>query len=138
MSQKVIYHGRDMLEQGESFVMCKIINSEGSTPRKKGACMLVREDGSTIGTVGGGKIEAETERLAAEVFKTKEKSRVFHFRLDTSEQGIGMACGGDADILIQYVDAAHPEAFEEEFEQITTAYIFGAGHVALEAEKLLR
>ena len=54
MSQKVIYHGRDMLEQGESFVMCKIINSEGSTPRKKGACMLVREDGSTIGTVGGG------------------------------------------------------------------------------------
>ena len=65
MSQKVIYHGRDMLEQGESFVMCKIINSEGSTPRKKGACMLVREDGSTIGTVGGGKIEAETERLAA-------------------------------------------------------------------------
>ena len=49
-----------------------------------------------------------------------------------------MACGGDADILIQYVDAAHPEAFEEEFEQITTAYIFGAGHVALEAEKLLR
>ena len=67
MSQKVIYHGRDMLEQGESFVMCKIINSEGSTPRKKGACMLVREDGSTIGTVGGGKIEAETERLAAEV-----------------------------------------------------------------------
>lgn len=138
MSQKVIYHGRDMLEQGESFVMCKIINSEGSTPRKKGACMLVREDGSTIGTVGGGKIEAETERLAAEVFKTKEKGRVFHFRLDTSEQGIGMACGGDADILIQYVDAAHPEAFEEEFEQITTAYIFGAGHVALEAEKLLR
>ena len=99
MSQKVIYHGRDMLEQGESFVMCKIINSEGSTPRKKGACMLVKENGRTIGTVGGGKIEAETERLAAEVFKTKEKSRVFHFRLDTSEQGIGMACGGDADVL---------------------------------------
>lgn len=41
MSQKVIYHGRDMLEQGESFVMCKIINSEGSTPRKKArACWL--------------------------------------------------------------------------------------------------
>ena len=39
MSQKVIYHGRDMLEQGESFVMCKIINSEGSTP-----CLLYTSD----------------------------------------------------------------------------------------------
>lgn len=35
MSQKVIYHGRDMLEQGESFVMCKIIKFRGFNTEKK-------------------------------------------------------------------------------------------------------
>ena len=91
MSQKVIYHGRDMLEQGESFVMCKIINSEGSTPRKKGACMLVREDGSTIGTVGGGAMEHE----AIEIAKIMEDNMTKEFDLSDGEAGSsGAVCGG--------------------------------------------
>ena len=139
MSQKVIYHGRDLLEQGKSFVLCKIVDSTGSTPRKKGAVMLVKENGKTIGSVGGGKLEAETEKLAMETFKTKEKSKIFHFKLNTKDpDAIDMACGGDADVLIQYIDAQHPEEFIEDFGQITTAYIFGAGHVGLETEKILR
>ena len=49
-----------------------------------------------------------------------------------------MGCGGDADVLIEYIDADSPEDFVEEFNLQTTAYIFGAGHVGLALEPVLR
>ncbi len=99
----------------------------------------MKKDGTTQGTVGGGRLEAETEKLCKEVFQTKEKSRLHHFKLNTEEQdALDMGCGGDADVLIQYIDAAHPEEFVEEFNLETTAYIFGAGHVGLALEPVLR
>lgn len=139
MSQKIIYFARDLLEQGEDFVIAKVVDTKGSTPRKKGAWLLMKKDGTTQGTVGGGRLEAETEKLCKEVFQTKEKSRLHHFKLNTEEQdALDMGCGGDADVLIQYIDAAHPEEFVEEFNLETTAYIFGAGHVGLALEPVLR
>lgn len=139
MSNKIIYFARDLLEQGEDFVIAKVVDTTGSTPRKKGAWMLVKKDGTTAGTVGGGRLEAETEKLCRETFHTKEKSKLHHFKLNTEERdALDMGCGGDADVLIEYVDAAHPEAFKEEFNLETTAYIFGAGHVGLALEPVLR
>lgn len=139
MSEKIIYFARDLLEQGEDFVIAKVVDTQGSTPRKKGAWLLMKQDGSTIGTVGGGKIEAVTEELCRETLKTKEKSKLHHFKLNTEEQdALDMGCGGDADILIEYIDAKHPEAFVEEFNLESTAYIFGAGHVGLALEPVLR
>ena len=139
MSQKIIYFARDLLEQGEDFVIAKVVDTKGSTPRKKGAWLLMKKDGTTQGTVGGGRLEAETEKLCKEVFQTKEKSRLHHFKLNTEEQdALDMGCGGDADVLVQYIDAAHPEEFVEEVNLETTAYIFGAGHVGLAVEPVLR
>lgn len=139
MSNKVIYFARDLLENGENFVIAKVVDTQGSTPRKKGAWLLMKEDGTTMGSVGGGRLEAETEKLCAETFRTREKSRLHHFKLNTEERdALDMGCGGDADILIEYIDAAHPESFVEEFNLQTTAYIFGAGHVGLALEPVLR
>lgn len=139
MADKIIYFARDMLEQGRDFVIAKVVDTHGSTPRKKGAWMLMKDDGTTAGTVGGGRLEAETEKICRETFKTKEKSQIFHFTLNADEQGaLDMQCGGDTDIQIQYIDAAHPEEFVEEFGLATTAYIFGAGHVGLALEPVLR
>lgn len=139
MSDKVIYFARDLLEQGQDFVVAKVVDTTGSTPRKKGAWLLMKEDGTTAGTVGGGRLEAETEKLCKEAFRTKEKSRVHHFKLNTEERdALDMGCGGDADVQIQYIDASHPEEFVEEFNLETTAYIFGAGHVGLALEPVLR
>lgn len=134
----ISYIGKDLIEKGEDFVVAKVVDTTGSTPRKKGAVLLVKKDGTTYGTVGGGKLEAETERIALETFQTKE-SKIYHFRLKPEDQqGLDMRCGGDADVSIEYVEASRPESFIMDFNLKTTAYIFGAGHVGLALEPALR
>ena len=44
---------------GQPFVLASVSEGSGSMPRHRGACMLVRMDGSTVGSVGGGALEAE-------------------------------------------------------------------------------
>lgn len=135
---KIIYIGRDLLEKGESFVLAKVVDTQGSTPRKKGAWLLMKQDGTAYGTVGGGKLEAEVERICLETFGTKE-SRIFHFRLKAKEhEGLDMRCGGDADVSIEYVDAQNPASFQEEFGIKDKAFIFGGGHVGKALEPILR
>lgn len=139
MSNKVIYRARDYIERGVDFVSAKVVDTQGSTPRKKGAMLIIDEGGQLTGTIGGGKIEAVVLDQCRETFKTKEKSRLCHFKLNTTEKdALDMGCGGDADVLIEYIDAKHPDNFVEEFNLDTTAYIFGAGHVALALEPVLR
>ncbi|MEG2199398.1 MAG: XdhC/CoxI family protein [Anaerovorax sp.] len=135
---KIAYIGKDLIEKGEDFVLAKVVDTMGSTPRKKGACLLIKKDGTRYGTVGGGKLEAETEKLALETFKTKN-NQIYHFRLKPEEQqGLDMRCGGDADISIEYVDATKPESFELDFHVKSKALIFGGGHVGLALEPILR
>ena len=74
--------------------------------------MLMKKDGSTIGTVGGGLLEAETEKLCRKTFETKEKTHIYDFTLDEKQKGaLDMGCGGDATIQIDYIDAADPGDF---------------------------
>ena len=101
--------------------------------------MLMKKDGSTIGTVGGGLLEAETEKLCRKTFETKEKTHIYDFTLDEKQKGaLDMGCGGDATIQIDYIDAADPGDFIKEFKLASTAYIFGGGHVAYALEPVLR
>ena len=92
------------LEKGEKAVLCTVIDNSGSCPRGKGAHMLVSEQSKTIGTVGGGRVEYETEIKAKELLKTK-KNFIQDYRLCANEVAdIGMICGGNVTILFQYVD----------------------------------
>ena len=139
MSQKLSYFARDLIEQGEDFVIAKVVDTSGSTPRKKGAVLMMKRDGVTIGTVGGGLLEAETEKLCKKTFETKEKSHVYEFTLDEKQKGaLDMGCGGDATVQIDYIDAENPGDFVKEFKLASTAYIFGGGHVAYALEPVLR
>lgn len=138
MDKKVIFLGRKLIEAGEDFVVAKVVDTRGSTPRKKGAWLLMQKDGTKTGTVGGGLVEAETEKLCIEAFETK-KSHVHHFSLNPNDQdGLDMRCGGDADISIEYIDASNPDTFDEDFGDLPKAFIFGAGHVGLALEPVLR
>lgn len=135
---KISYIGKDLIEKGEDFVLAKVVDTMGSTPRKKGACLLMKKDGTRYGTVGGGKLEAEAEKLALVTFETKE-NKIYHFRLKPEEQqGLDMRCGGDADISIEYIDASKPESFQLDFHVNAKALIFGGGHVGLALEPVLR
>lgn len=92
------------LEKGEKAVLCTVIDNSGSCPRGKGAHMLVSEQSKTIGTVGGGRVEYETEIKAKELLKTKENF-IQDYRLCPNEVAdIGMICGGNVTILFQYMD----------------------------------
>ena len=142
MSEPISYIARKYIEEGYDFVVARVVSTEGSTPRHSGAVMLMREGGHTVGTVGGGLLEHETEKLCREMLKTKEKHRTYEFILDEKQKGkegaLDMGCGGDATIEIEYIEAAAPGNFVEEFKVKSKAFIFGAGHVAKALDPVLR
>jgi xanthine dehydrogenase accessory factor len=106
-------------QQGRRGAVATIVNVRGSVPSFETAKMLVRDDGSIIGTVGGGCVEAEVWQAAREVMES-EKPRTLTFNLNQNPKyDTGLVCGGTLDIFIEPV---LPPAL---------LYIFGAGHVAL-------
>jgi len=101
-----------------------VIAASGSTPREEGAKMLVRNDGSIAGTIGGGSLEKEAIQKAVKAIKTGKPTRLC-FRL-TEGEDIGMACGGDVELFIEPV-LAEPHLF-----------IFGGGHIGAILCKMAR
>lgn len=93
------------LENGERAVLCTILASSGSSPRGAGARMAVFADGSTVGTVGGGKVELLAAQEALEVLQGAE-TRVRAFCLAPEQvASIGMICGGNVTIYYQLLTA---------------------------------
>jgi xanthine dehydrogenase accessory factor len=92
--------------------LCIITSSKGSTPRKTGTKMIVYEDESIFGTIGGGYFEKQVIRDAIEVIKTSKPRQV---KYDLVHQ-LGMCCGGTLEVYIEPVMKKN------------TLYIFGAGH----------
>jgi xanthine dehydrogenase accessory factor len=89
------------LEQGASAAMATVVKTRGSTPQQVGAKMVIFDDGSFIGTVGGGCVEADIWAEARDVLRTG-KTDVYHFNLnDDYAEAEGMVCGGQMDVLIE-------------------------------------
>ncbi len=104
--------------EGRRGAVATITNVRGSIPSFQTAKMLVRDDGSIAGTIGGGCVEAEVWRAAREVME-EEKPRTLSFNLNNNPKyDTGLVCGGTLEIFIEPV---LPPAL---------LYIFGAGHVA--------
>ena len=71
----------NIASKGERAVLATVIASSGSTPRKAGAKMLIKEDGTTIGTVGGGGNEQQVLGKVNEVMSSGQP-QVMHFDPD--------------------------------------------------------
>ena len=111
-------------QEGRRGAVATIVNVRGSIPSFKTAKMLVRDDGSIAGTIGGGCVEAEVWQAAREVMES-EKPRTLTFNLNQNPKyDTGLVCGGTLDIFIEPV---LPPAL---------LYIFGAGHVAVNLYKV--
>lgn len=96
----------ESLSRGECVALATLIARSGSGPREAGASMLVMGPGGTLGTVGGGLLEAQAIQIAREVLHTRRPaSRTFSFAETQLEAG-GMICGGDAELLVDFLDAA--------------------------------
>jgi xanthine dehydrogenase accessory factor len=113
-------------KHGRRGAVATIVNVRGSIPSFKTAKMLVRDDGSIVGTIGGGCVEAEVWQAAREVMET-EKPRSLTFDLNQDPKyDTGLVCGGTLEIFIEPI---LPPA---------DLYIFGAGHVAASLYKVAR
>lgn len=103
-----------LLERGGRGALATVVKAAGSTPQVPGARMLRHEDGSVVGTVGGGAVEHAVLRLLEEVLRDG-RARVV--ALDLAHD-LGMCCGG------------RMEVFVERIEGTSRLVIFGAGHVS--------
>src|SRR5262250_135809 len=113
-----------MRQQGRKAALATIVQIRGSVPSFQSAKMLVRDDGSTLGSVGGGCVEAEVWAAAQDVLR-EEKSRVMSFDLtDESMAESGLICGGKVEIFV------------EPILPIPKMVIFGAGHIATQVSKI--
>jgi xanthine dehydrogenase accessory factor len=94
------------IRTGRPVAWCRIVETRGSTPQKAGAAMLVNEDGSQAGTLGGGCVEAEVKRRALALI-AENRPEVCTFQLD-SDYGWddGLICGGRMKILVEPIVAA--------------------------------
>jgi xanthine dehydrogenase accessory factor len=86
--------------RGERVVVATVAHTRGSTPQRRGAKMLFFQNGETMGTVGGGCVEAEVWAEARQTMRDG-KAALHHFSLTADEASEeGMVCGGTMDIFI--------------------------------------
>jgi xanthine dehydrogenase accessory factor len=90
-----------LLTQGGKVVLATVIQQSGSAPRKGGAQMVIREDGSFVGSIGGGRLEADVLSEARTVM-TEGAAKVLAFHLTGTEVAeTEMICGGDVEVFIE-------------------------------------
>lgn len=109
---------------GRKCALATIVEVNGSIPSYQSAKLLVRDDGSMTGTIGGGCVEAEVWNAAREVIEN-EKPKYLDFNLgqDAAYEN-GLICGGQLHV---YVEPIIPQP---------RAFIFGAGHVSKSLSKV--
>ena len=88
---------------GQKCALATIVQVRGSIPSYESAKLLVREDGSMAGTIGGGCVEAEVWNAAREVIETeKPKHLTFNLGQDAAYDN-GLICGGQLDVFVEPV-----------------------------------
>jgi xanthine dehydrogenase accessory factor len=108
---------------GRTSAIATIVECRGSSPQKQGAKMLVRDDGSTMGTLGGGCLEADVVQAAR---MTMKDGNPMTLPFELTEREGGLVCGGT---VLVYVE---PVMLEPHL------VVLGAGHVGKTLSKLAR
>ena len=112
-----------MRRAGHRGAMATIVHTNGSIPSYETSRMLVREDGSIAGTIGGGCVEAEVWAAAKEVMnKEAPRKMVFNLNNEASYDN-GLICGGTLEV---FVEPILPQPM---------LYLFGGGHVSMAVAK---
>ncbi|MDH5372604.1 MAG: XdhC/CoxI family protein [Acidimicrobiia bacterium] len=104
------------LESGRSAALATVVQTRRSVPRRAGTKMLVLDDGRTVGTVGGGAMEAAVIAEALEAIRSG-KSNLLEYDLLNPAEGDPGICGGEVKIYLEPYMPPH------------TVYVIGCGHV---------
>jgi len=113
---------QQIIARREKAALCIVVNTQGSTPLKAGAKMIVAQNGQTHGTIGGGELEHQVIRQAGEMIDRGEAATFEHHLVKDHR----MCCGGKVTVYIEPVTVPHP------------LYLFGAGHVSKAVVEHLR
>ncbi len=109
---------------GRKCALATIVDEQGSIPGYRTARLLVRDDGSIAGTIGGGRVEADVQAAAREVIETEKPRRLsFNLGQDDVPDG-GPICGGQLEVLV------------EPILPVPRVFIFGAGHISNSLSKI--
>jgi len=112
-----------MRKAGMRGALATIVHTNGSIPSYESSRMLVRDDGSIVGTIGGGCVEADVWAAAKEVME-RESPRKMVFTLNNeASYDNGLICGGTLEV---FVEPILPQP---------VAYIFGGGHISMALAK---
>jgi len=117
----ILTEARRLLEKGTRIALCTVIEKKGSGPREVGTKMIVRENGATYGTIGGGGLErALVDESIRALGEHTGRTVTFNTTSDQKEGAIetGLMCGGQ---MIVFVDPLEPDP---------RLIIVGSGHVA--------
>ncbi len=106
---------RELMQEGKRAALATVIAVKGSTYRREGAKLLIEPDGTLVGNVSGGCLEADLRERAMEVLHTGAPARIEY---DTSDDdntlwGLGMGCNGVVDLFVQEVDPFRHQALPE-------------------------
>ncbi|MDO8681642.1 MAG: XdhC/CoxI family protein [Acidobacteriota bacterium] len=125
MNHEVFAALGEALSRGEEAALVTIVSSNGSTPQRVGAKMLVFGDGHIVGTVGGGCYEHDAIGVAKQVLATRKARTVKYDLNDDFAEETGLVCGGQMEVFIEPIEAS------------PSVYIFGAGHVGFYLGRLI-
>ena len=115
-ADQVLAELSDAVSDGSGAVLATIVATEGSVPRHAGTKMVVRADGSTVGTIGGGMAEDLIRRDALEALRLDEPG-LRRYALQKPERGDAGVCGGTMTVFL------------DPYGLPRTVFVIGAGHV---------
>lgn len=124
MNEEVFQAVNDVFARGESAALVTIIRTQGSTPQRVGAKMLVFPDGRTVGTIGGGCYENDAFWKARRALETRKPLVARYELADDLAEESGLICGGQMEVYVEPLEAS------------PHLYLVGAGHVALHLGQL--
>ncbi len=119
--QDVFHEAVNLLGKDEQLVMATVIRTKGSTPQKPGAKLLVRKDGTGVGTLGGGCVEGDIWYAASQLMRRGGDAQYREYELneDLAAED-GLVCGGTMFFLIDPV--YRPEQYLDVAKEIDAAY----------------
>jgi xanthine dehydrogenase accessory factor len=112
----------DLLRTGQAGALATVVQVSGSTPQVAGARLLLRADGSAVGTIGGGAIERAVLEALRDV-QQRGVARLLNWDLG---RDLGMCCGGSMELFLEPIGAT------------PRLWLCGAGHVAQPTAALAR
>ena len=119
--EEVFREALNLLDKGEPFVIATVVGTKGSTPQKPGAKLLVRKDGSGVGTLGGGCVEGDIWFAASRILKEGGGPTLTDYELNEEIAAReGLVCGGTMYFLIDPV--LNPAPVLPQVSNIVSAY----------------